>query len=118
MSSLLGYIAVSACLGALIGLIRQWGEQSDGRKDPGDFAGVRTHTLWAVLGCLGMAGSLEYAPLAFPVVLAAISAQLIAQRMRKAAARHGLNRAAPELDVSAFDPALLHVEDGPQQALF
>ncbi|MFT3857963.1 MAG: PA0069 family radical SAM protein [Aquabacterium sp.] len=45
-------------------------------------------------------------------------AQLIAQRMRKAAARHGLNRAAPQLDVSAFEPALLHVDEGPQQALF
>lgn len=82
MSSLLGYIAVSACLGALIGLIRQWGEQTDGQKDPGDFAGVRTHTLWAVLGCLGMAASLEFTPLAFPAVLLAISAHLIAQRVK------------------------------------
>jgi uncharacterized membrane protein (DUF4010 family) len=82
MSTLLGYIAVSACLGALIGLIRQWAEQSDGKKDTGDFAGVRTHTLWAVLGCLGMAASLEYTPLAFPAVLLAISAHLIAQRAK------------------------------------
>lgn len=82
MSTLLGYIAVSACLGALIGLIRQWAEQSDGKKDSGDFAGVRTHTLWAVLGCLGMAASLEYTPFAFPAVLAAVSAHLIAQRVK------------------------------------
>jgi DNA repair photolyase len=45
-------------------------------------------------------------------------AQLIAQRMRKAAARHGLNRVAPVLDVSRFDRSALHVEDEVQQDLF
>jgi DNA repair photolyase len=45
-------------------------------------------------------------------------AQLIAQRVRKAAARHGLGHAGPALDMSRFDPARLHVEDGPQMGLF
>jgi DNA repair photolyase len=45
-------------------------------------------------------------------------AQLIAQRVRKAAHRHGLDRRAPELDASRFDRALLHVPDAVQQALF
>ena len=79
MPSLLVYIAVSASLGALIGLIRQWGKQADA-KEANEFAGVRTHTLWAVLGCLGTAASLEYTPLAFPIVMLAVAAQLIAQR--------------------------------------
>lgn len=50
MTVLLTAILVSACLGALVGLIRQWGDQQG--AEPGEFAGVRTHTLWAVLGCL------------------------------------------------------------------
>lgn len=79
MPTLLGNIVVSACLGALIGLIRQWRGQGD-KESAQDLAGVRTHTLWAVLGCLGTAASLEYTPLAFPVVLIAVSAHLIAQR--------------------------------------
>lgn len=45
-------------------------------------------------------------------------AQLIAQRVRKAAARHGLGRRSPELDSSAFDRSALHLDDGPQMGLF
>lgn len=45
-------------------------------------------------------------------------AQLIAQRVRKAAARHGLGRLAPELDSSRFDRSALHLDDGPQMGLF
>lgn len=45
-------------------------------------------------------------------------AQLIAQRVRKAAARHGLGRLAPALDVSRFDRSALHLDDGPQMGLF
>ena len=67
MPDLLIFIVVSAGLGALIGLIRQWGEQSD--EKPGDFAGVRTHTFWAVLGCLGAFASEAHVPFALPIVL-------------------------------------------------
>ena len=45
-------------------------------------------------------------------------AQLIAQRVRKAAARHGLGRRAPELDSSRFDRSALHLDEGPQMGLF
>lgn len=47
-----------------------------------------------------------------------IWAELIAQRMRKAAARHGMGRRVIELDGSAFDRSLLHQDDGPQMGLF
>lgn len=77
MPELLALITVSACLGALIGLIRQWDEQTG--KHAGDFAGVRTHTFWAVLGCLGAFASEAHVPYAFPVVLVLVSAHLIAQ---------------------------------------
>ena len=45
-------------------------------------------------------------------------AQLMSQRMRKAAARHGLNRKVPELDMSLFDRAALHAPDLSQPDLF
>jgi len=45
-------IIVSACLGALVGLIRQWSDQSS-PNGSGDFGGVRTYSFWAMLGCLG-----------------------------------------------------------------
>lgn len=77
MPDLLLYIAVSACLGALIGSIRQWREQVG--RDAGNFAGVRTHTFWAVLGCLGAYAHEAHTPYAFVAVLVAVSAHIVAQ---------------------------------------
>lgn len=45
-------------------------------------------------------------------------ARLIAQRVRKAAARHGMGRLALELDSSRFDRSALHQEDEVQLGLF
>jgi uncharacterized membrane protein (DUF4010 family) len=78
---LIRYILVSACLGALVGIIRQWGEQTV--RDPGDFAGVRTHTFWAVLGCLGAFASEAHTPIALPVVLLLVPLHLIARSMKE-----------------------------------
>jgi len=77
MPDLLIFIVVSAGLGALIGLIRQWGEQSD--DTPGDFAGVRTHTFWAVLGCLGAFASEAHVSFALPIVFILVAAHLLTQ---------------------------------------
>jgi len=52
VTNLLVSIIVSACLGALVGLIRQWSDQAS-PKGSGDFGGVRTYAFWAMLGCLG-----------------------------------------------------------------
>lgn len=97
MPDLLLSIVVSACLGALVGLIRQWEEQAD--RPTGDFAGVRTHTFWAVLGSLGAFASDAHAPHAFVVVLVLVSAHLVAQ----AVTEH--DRAAP--GSTAFAGAML-----------
>ena len=70
------HLVASAGLGALIGLIRQWGEQTE--REPGDFAGVRTHTFWALLGCLGAYASQSHTPYALPAVLVLVAAHLIA----------------------------------------
>ncbi|MDF3058233.1 MAG: hypothetical protein K0R17_2448 [Rariglobus sp.] len=78
---LLGPIFASAGLGALIGLIRQWSEQTEhGGKT--DFGGVRTHTLWAILGCLGAIASRDYTPLALPVVITVVAAHLMVAHSR------------------------------------
>ena len=77
MNDLLPPIVVSAGLGMLIGIIRQWGEQTD--RPPGDFAGVRTHTLWAVLGCLGAHASTVHVPFAFVAVMILVAAHLVAR---------------------------------------
>lgn len=82
MPDLLRYIAVSACLGALIGTIRQWGEQTE--RDAAGFAGVRTHTFWAVLGCLGAFAHEAHTPFAFVAVLLLVSAHIIAQTVNEA----------------------------------
>jgi uncharacterized membrane protein (DUF4010 family) len=77
MPDLLVFIIVSACLGALIGLIRQWDEQTE--RHAGAFAGVRTHIFWAVLGCLGAFASEAHVAYAFVIVLVLVAAHLIAQ---------------------------------------
>jgi uncharacterized membrane protein (DUF4010 family) len=81
MPDLIRTIVVSAGLGALIGLIRQWGEQAE--SETTGFAGVRTHTLWAVLGCLAAFASDRLAPFAFVAVLLIVSAHLIMQAAKR-----------------------------------
>ncbi|HSI08299.1 MAG: MgtC/SapB family protein [Rariglobus sp.] len=78
---LLGPIFASAGLGALVGLIRQWSEQTEhGGKT--DFGGVRTHTFWAILGCLGAVASRDFTPLALPVVITVVAAHLLVAHVR------------------------------------
>jgi uncharacterized membrane protein (DUF4010 family) len=81
MSELILHLVASAGLGALIGLIRQWGEQAG--RHPGDFAGVRTHTFWALLGCLGAYAGRLHAPLALPAVMVLVAAHLIARTVNE-----------------------------------
>lgn len=81
MSDLILHIVVSAGLGALIGLIRQWGEQAG--RHPGDFAGVRTHTFWALLGCLSAFAGHQHAPFALPAVMVLVAAHLIARTVNE-----------------------------------
>lgn len=87
MNSLLAAIIASACLGALIGLIRQWSEQQEQEKKT-DFGGVRTYTLWALLGCLGAHFSQHHVAAMLPVVLILIGAQLIAAFLKDAHGGH------------------------------
>ncbi len=99
MKELLSPIVVSACLGALIGLIRQWGDQH--QADPGDFAGLRTHTLWSVLGCLGAYSHTHHVPFALLAIMLVVPGHLIAL----AANRH--DRSQP--GSTSFAEALLTI---------
>jgi uncharacterized membrane protein (DUF4010 family) len=71
----LSALAAAAGCGALIGSIRQWSEQTRRAGEAVDFGGVRTHTLWALLGALA-AGF----PWVLPVVLLLVTAHLVALR--------------------------------------
>lgn len=82
MNPLLTAVVVSACLGALIGLIRQWREQSDHGPEV-DFGGVRTFTLWAVLGCLSAYLSEHHLSTVLPAVLVLIAAQFVVVHFRE-----------------------------------
>lgn len=75
MSTQLGLIVVSACLGALIGLIRQWSEQKDKPAET-HFVGVRTYTLWALLGCLAAYLTEHYSTATLPIALLLIGGHL------------------------------------------
>lgn len=82
---LLALIA-SAGLGALIGLIRQWSEQAD-RPRGAEYSGLRTFTLWALLGCTGAFLSREYSPAVLPVLVVLIGGHFALHQWRTDATR-------------------------------
>ncbi len=69
-------IIVSACLGALVGLIRQWSDEAT-PQGRGDFVGVRTYSLWAMLGCLGAFLSAQAAPAVLTMTFVLVGVQQI-----------------------------------------
>lgn len=78
MHTLLLTIIASAGFGAVIGLIRQWSDQTD---KPGleNYAGVRTFTFWSVLGCVTAFLSTTYSAAVLPVTLLLVGAHFIWQ---------------------------------------
>lgn len=76
MPPLLIAIVASACLGALVGLIRQWSDQAAKTAEV-DFGGVRTFTFWAMLGCVGAFASRQTSPLLLAVLFLLVGAQQI-----------------------------------------
>ncbi|MDD2763593.1 MAG: DUF4010 domain-containing protein [Opitutaceae bacterium] len=88
MPNLVISIMVSACLGALVGLIRQWSDQKDSPDREADFGGVRTYTFWAVLGCVGAFITDRYAAAVLPIVLALIGLHLTALHLKNTGGSH------------------------------
>lgn len=67
-------LAIAAGAGVLIGLERQWDAQASGGGGPGQMAGVRTFTLWAVLGALSAYLQDRHAPGMFVAAFLALAA--------------------------------------------
>ena len=62
-------LLIAACCGALIGLLRQWSEAREGQADQ-ELAGLRSHALWAIIGCLAAYAGLNYNQMIFVSVFA------------------------------------------------
>lgn len=77
---LAGPFIISAGLGALIGLVRQWAWQQEHAQEA-EYAGVRTFTFWAVLGCVTALISERFGVAVFPVALGGLCLYLIAARV-------------------------------------
>ncbi|HUL54736.1 MAG TPA: DUF4010 domain-containing protein [Opitutaceae bacterium] len=88
MPNLVTSIVVGACLGALVGLIRQWSDQKDSPERAVDFGGVRTYTFLAILGCTGAFLADQGAVAVLPVLLAAVALHLTALHFRDAVNGH------------------------------
>lgn len=69
-------LLISACLGALIGLIRQW-EAQRGDETASEFAGLRTFTIVAMLGCISAFIANSHSPGAFAVALGVLGLLLV-----------------------------------------
>jgi len=79
-------IIVSACLGALVGLIRQWSDQTSPTGEV-DLGGVRTYTFWAMLGAVAAFLGETHAPALLAVVVALVGLQQLASLFRMPATR-------------------------------
>ncbi len=78
---------ISASLGALIGIERQWERQH--RKGSEGMAGMRTFVLWAVLGCASALVARETTPVFFAVAFMVQAAILIVRSMDRPAGDGG-----------------------------
>ncbi|HVU23903.1 MAG TPA: MgtC/SapB family protein [Opitutus sp.] len=84
---LLVSLVASACLGALVGLIRQWSEQD--KANTPDLGGVRTYSLWAMLGCLGaFASQHSSSPLPLVATVVLIAGQQLVSIAKMPGGRH------------------------------
>lgn len=75
-----GPFIISAGLGALIGLVQQWAWQQEHSQEA-EYAGVRTFTLWALLGCATALISDRFGAAVFSVALAGLCLYFIAARV-------------------------------------
>jgi len=107
MDNVLQSLIVSASLGALIGLIRQWAEQQESERGELQFAGLRTFVLWALIGYTAafISGDQGQAPLLVALVLVGAHIMVLSSRP-KAAVGVGLTTGAAAL-ITVFLGALV-----------
>lgn len=80
MDNLLQHLVLSASLGALIGLIRQWGDQQETDKFAYGFAGLRTFVLWALIGFTAAFLSDFFVPHCFIAAIFVVGIHLVLYR--------------------------------------
>jgi len=90
-------IVVAGCLGALVGLIRQWSDQTGAPGGEVDFGGVRTYTFLAILGCVGAFLADKAGPAVLPVLLAAVAVHLTVLHIRSTGGHPGSTTFAASL---------------------
>lgn len=83
MPNLVTAIMVSACLGALVGLIRQWSDQKASPTGEVDFGGVRTYTFLAILGCVAAFITDSHSAAVLPIVIALVGIHLTALHFKE-----------------------------------
>lgn len=88
MAELALSLLISACLGALIGLFRQWEIQQESPTES-EFAGVRTFTIVAMLGCISAYTGQSHAPGSFVAVLVVLGAILAVSKKSRPAESAG-----------------------------
>ena len=88
VSNLVLSIVVSAGLGALVGLIRQWSDQKSSPGGEADFGGVRTYTFLAIMGCVAAFLSQNHSTAVLPIVLALVGIHLTALNLKNVAGTH------------------------------
>lgn len=86
--SFLHTLVVSASIGALIGLIRQWADMHDGEDPHKSDAGIRTYSLWSLLGFLSAYVHDIHAPHFYPVAFAVFGIFVIAAHISKDGREH------------------------------
>ncbi|MCC7375659.1 MAG: MgtC/SapB family protein [Verrucomicrobiales bacterium] len=99
-------LLISACLGALVGLIRQW-EAQQASGPAAEFAGLRTFAIVSMLGAVGAYVTRDHAPGTFAVTLAIVGGLVaLAQVWRSGEAAGGYTTAGAAL-LSFFSGALV-----------
>ena len=88
MPPILTAIIVSACLGALVGLIRQWSSDQTSPAGEVDLGGVRTYTFWAMLGAVAAFLGETHAPALLAVVITLVGLQQIVSLHRVPPTQH------------------------------
>jgi uncharacterized membrane protein (DUF4010 family) len=115
MAPLLISIVASAGLGAMIGLIRQWSEQS-GKAHTAEFSGLRTFTFWSILGCVAAFLSDKYTTAVLPVVVGVVGVHLAMQARREDDSAPGSTTFAATL-LTLLIGALVHWQHGQEAVL-
>ncbi|WPJ95749.1 DUF4010 domain-containing protein [Coraliomargarita algicola] len=108
MDNVLQSLIVSASLGALIGLIRQWAEQQDSPESEPNYAGLRTFMLWALIGYTSAYISALHQSATFLLAIALVGGHIFLQGLRdKQNAGIGLTTGAAAL-ITLFLGALVY----------